>query len=672
VLNFAVISGPEHQIMKSATRYVYTILTFLLAATSLHGQDIPFSDKFFPSRISELKLALIDLQQGDEYFMSGKPALYKYAIPHYERAMKFNDSNADLNFKLGTCYFSIRKKQQALELLNKAIDLNPEVNPDAYYFKGRTLQVLLKWDEAIAAYMQYGEFLGKEEPIDDITRRVAECKNGLELIKNPIKVKIENLGLAINTKNPEYNPLITADEAELFFTSRRPGSTGNQTDPEDLEYFEDIYTSQRVNGKWTQAKNLGTIVNTTTHDAAAGLSPDGHILFVFKGDRNNGDILMSYIDNGEWTKPVDPGKNINTKYHESSACLSPDGNMLYFSSDRPGGYGGRDLYKSPWDPIKKTWGPAINMGGVINTRYDEEGVFMHPGGSTLYFSSKGHNSMGGYDVFFSVYENEFWRKPTNLGYPINSPDDDVYFVVAANGSNAYYASVTEDGFGEKDLYMVTFLSEADKPISKMSVLSGYITDAVDKAPVSAFIELIDLNKQERIGTYITDSKTGKYLISLPSGRKYGAFVYADGYMFESNYFDISDSSTFREITLDVEMKSLEAGNNIVLNNIFFDTDKTMLKPESQMTLQQIIKLMNEYPTLYVEISGHTDTDGRDDYNQKLSENRAKSVVDYLISKGIAKTRLTYKGYGETKPIHPNTTAEGKAKNRRIEFRINSL
>ncbi|MBK8415108.1 MAG: hypothetical protein IPL22_11855 [Bacteroidetes bacterium] len=159
-------------------------------------------------------------------------------------------------------------------------------------------------------------------------------------------------------------------------------------------------------------------------------------------------------------------------------------------------------------------------------------------------------------------------KPTNIGYPVNSPDDDVYFVVAANGSNAYYASVTEDGFGEKDLYMVTFLSEADKPISKMSVLSGYITDAVDKAPVSAYIELIDLNKQERIGSYITDSKTGKYLISLPSGRKYGAFVYADGYMFESNYFDISDSSTFREITLDVEMKSLEAGNNIVLNNIF--------------------------------------------------------------------------------------------------------
>jgi outer membrane protein OmpA-like peptidoglycan-associated protein len=412
-------------------------------------------------------------------------------------------------------------------------------------------------------------------------------------------------------------------------------------------------------------------VNTPTHDAAAGLSPDGHILFVFKGDRNNGDILMSYIDKGEWTLPVDPGKNINTKYHESSACLSADGNTIYFSSDRPGGYGGRDLYKSQWDPIKKEWGIALNLGAVINTPFDEEGIFIHPGGLTLYFSSKGHNSMGGYDVFYSTLGNNAWKKPVNIGFPVNTPDDDVYFVVSANGNNAYYASIADNGFGEKDLYKVTFLSEADKPLTRMSVLKGYVTDAITKLPLAAYIELIDLNKQERIGSFITDSKTGKYLVSLPSGRRYGAFVYADGYMFESNNFDITDSASFREIEMNIAMKSMEAGNNIVLNNVFFDTDKAEIKPESKTTLMSLVRLLREYSTLTVEISGYTDTDGRDDYNLLLSENRSKSVVDFLILNGIEKDRLTYKGYGETKPIAPNTTPEEKAKNRRIEFKIDT-
>ncbi|HMT29185.1 MAG TPA: OmpA family protein [Bacteroidia bacterium] len=657
--------------MESLKKLLLGLLLLSLSTNLSWSQDIPFTERFFPNKSEGLRLAIVDLKNGDEYFFSGRPEIYKFAIPYYESAAKFNDSNADLNMKLGACHLMAGKKLSALMYLQKSINLNAVGDPTVYYYLGRTYQMLLKWDEAIVEYLKYLELLKGKEPIDAVNRRIEECKNGKELIQHPINVTIENLGVAINTRNQEYNPLITADESSIFFTSRRPGGTSFDVDPEDLEPYEDIYTSDKVNGKWTLARNMGTVVNTITHDAAAGLSPDGHILFVFKGDRNNGDILMSYIDKGEWTKPIDPGKNINTKYHESSACLSPDGNTMYFSSDRPGGYGGRDLYKSQWDPIKKLWGPAVNLGGVINTSFDEEGVFMHPGGVTLYFSSKGHNSMGGYDVFYTAKENENWHKPTNVGYPVNTPDDDVYFVVAANGNNAYYASVTDNGYGEKDLLKVTFLSEADKPLTKMSVLKGYITEASTRMPVAAYIELIDLDKQERIGSYITDSKTGKYLVSLPSGRKYGAFVYADGYLFESSYFDIPDSASFREIEKNIEMKSLEAGNNIVLNNIFFDTDKTDVKNESHMTLLSVVRLMKEYPTLFVEISGHTDTDGKDDYNLQLSETRAKNVVDFLIANGIPKERLSYKGYGETKPIAPNDSPEGKAKNRRIEFRITS-
>ncbi|MBL0340184.1 MAG: PD40 domain-containing protein [Bacteroidetes bacterium] len=602
---------------------LFLLFILLLATLRVSAQDIPFSERFFPNQETQLRIAIADLKNGDEFFYSGRPFLFKFAIPYYENASKFNNSNADLKYKMGASYLMARKKQLALVNLLRAIELNPEVNPEVHYYLGRTYQMLLRWDDAIASYTDYLNAIKNREPVDAIGRRIEECKNGKEREAKPINVTIENLGVTINSRNPEYNPLITVDGTSLFFTSRRPGGNGNETDPEDLEYFEDIYTSELVNGIWTLAKNMGSIVNTPTHDAAAGLSPDGHILFVFKGDRNNGDILMSYIDKGEWTLPIDPGKNINTKYHESSACLSADGNTIYFSSDRPGGYGGRDLYKSQWDPIKKEWGVALNLGAVINTPFDEEGVFIHPGGLTLYFSSKGHNSMGGYDVFYSTLGNNAWKKPVNIGFPVNTPDDDVYFVVSANGNNAYYASIADNGFGEKDLYKVTFLSEADKPLTRMSVLKGYVTDAITKLPLAAYIELIDLNKQERIGSFITDSKTGKYLVSLPSGRRYGAFVYADGYIFESNNFDISDSASFKEIEMNIAMKSMEAGNNIVLNNVFFDTDKAEIKPESKTTLMSLVRLLREYATLTVEISGHTDTDGRDDYNLLLSENRSK-------------------------------------------------
>jgi outer membrane protein OmpA-like peptidoglycan-associated protein len=649
----------------------FLIVFFCILTSSVNAQDIPFSESFFPDKPNELKNAILEISKGDDYFTSGNTRVYKHAITFYENASRFNGSNADLNFKLGACYIMARKKQLALEHLKKAIQLNPEVNPEVHFYLGYTNQLLLLWNEAISEYSLYAELIKNQEPVDNIQRRIEECRNGIELVKKPVQVKIENLGLAVNSKNAEYSPLINADESSLFFTSRRSVNGIESTDPEDLDYYEDIFTSDKVNNKWSPARNLGPLVNTPTHDASAGLSLDGHILFVFKGDRNNGDILMSYLDKGEWTKPVDPGKNINTKFHESSACLSPDGNILYLSSDKPGGYGGRDIYISKWNPLQKLWGAPINAGKTINTPYDEEGIYMHPSGTTIYFSSKGHNSMGGYDVFYSTITNGIFNSPVNIGYPVNTPDDDVYFAVSADGNRAYYASVIDEGYGEKDLYQVTFLSNTDKPLSSMSVLKGYILDEKTHQPLTAHIELIDLNKQEKIGTYTSDSKTGKYIVSLPSGRKYGAFVYVDGYLFESNNFDIPDSASYKEIVMDMNMKSIDEGNNIILNNIFFDLDNAQVQNQSTATLLSMVRLMKEYTTLKVEISGHTDSDGSDDYNMKLSENRSKNVVEFLVSNGIEASRLTYKGYGESKPLYPNDSNESKAKNRRIEFRITS-
>ncbi len=447
-------------------------------------------------------------------------------------------------------------------------------------------------------------------------------------------------------------------------------------DQRDQLFFEDIYLSTKLNGKWIPAKNLGQVVNTLSHDAAAGLSPDGHTLIVFKGDKNSGDILISKLVKGYFTKPVDAGKNINTKYHESAACLSPDGNTLYFVSDKPGGFGGRDIYKSRWNDVSKVWLPAENLGDTINTPYDEEGVFMHPDGRTLYFASQGHNTMGGYDIFYSSYEsNGKWSSPVNIGYPVNTPDDDVFFVVSASGTHGYYASIRKEGLGEKDLYMITFKEEEKTastpaiPKSRMAILKGVVRNANTKEPLAANIELIDLEKGEHIGNFDTDSKTGQYLVSLPAGRNYGAVAYSEGFLFESDHFNVSDTAAYSEIIMDIDMKPLEEGNNIILTNIFFDTDRFDLKAQSKDILDRVVKLMKDFSTLKVEISGHTDNVGKDEYNQRLSEDRAQSVVEYLIQQKISEKRLTYVGYGETRPFATNDTEEGRAKNRRIEFKI---
>lgn len=656
--------------MKNCHQFIKTFfLLFILISNLLpaNAQDVPFNLDNFPGKNVELQNALLNIEKGDAVYYQ-QPPLYQLAILDYIKAQLFNGESAELNYKLGVCYLNSNDKYKAFEYIKKAWSLNPTVDPMIHYYLGRCHQLNLEWDNAIDEYNQFLVGMQSEEKRKAAYKRIEECTNGKELMKKPLHVKIENLGTIINTPFPEYTPLISADESVLFFTSRREDTFGGEVDPDQQQYFEDIYKSSKVGGKWVKAKNLGPPVNTKSHDAGAGLSLDGHTMFVFKGDKNSGDILVSKLVNGVWIKPEDAGRNINTKFHESSACLSPDGNTLYFVSDKPGGHGGRDIYKSRWDDHNKIWLKAENLGDSINTSYDEEGVFMHPDGRTLYFSSQAHTCMGGYDIFYSSYINNAWSAPVNIGYPVNTADDDVFFEVSADNKHGYYASVRKEGYGEKDIYLVTFLKD-EKPLSKMSILKGVIRNAVTREPLAANIELIDLEKSEHIGNFTTDSKTGQYLISLPAGRNYGAVAYSEGFLFESDHFNIADTSSYSEINMDIEMKPMTEGNNIVLTNIFFDSDKFDLKNESKDILDRVIKLMRDFPAWKVEISGHTDNIGSVEYNQRLSESRAKSVVDYLITEGISKDRLTYVGYGESRPFTSNETNDGKQKNRRIEFKI---
>ncbi|MFI5218523.1 MAG: OmpA family protein [Bacteroidia bacterium] len=632
----------------------------------IRSQDVAFVAENFPGRFEEFKNAMTNITQGDAMYFSEIP-YYKLAMPYYEKANTFNSQNAMLNFKLGVCYLNSNNKYKAFEFLNKASTLNPLVDAMLHYEMGRSLQINYEFDKALLHYNLYLETTVNDEKRKAAFKRISECNTAKELVKKPVNVKIENLGKTINSQYKDYIPLVSADEEILIFTSRREDTFGNEVDPIYEEYYEDIYKSEKVNNLWQNAKNLGEPINTKLHDACAGLSADGHTLFVFS-DKNNGDILISKLIKGTWSKPEDAGRNINTKFHETTACLSPDGNTLYFVSDKPGGYGGRDIYKSKWDEMKREWGTAVNLGDSINTSYNEEGVFMHPDGKTLYFSSQGHINMGGQDIVYSTLVNNAWTTPINIGYPINTPDDDVFFVVSASGKHGYYASVRKEGFGDRDIYRVTFMDE-EKPLSRMTVLKGIILNKQTKEPLAANIELIDLNKNEHIGNFTTDSKTGKYLISLPSGKNYGAIAYSEGYLFESDHFDIPDTSSYSEITMDIEMKPMEEGNNIILTNIFFDKGKFDLRKESVDILNRVKKLMNDIRTLKVEISGHTDNVGSEEYNLRLSQSRAQSVVEYLISIGVDKDRLSFVGYGESRPFASNDTDEGRQKNRRIEFKI---
>lgn len=677
------------------------IFTFLaiIFSTAAFAQNVEFTKENFKDNKDGLKEAKNNIEAGDKLFEQGS-IYYKQAIDPYLKANTFNPNNALLNFKLGKCYLYSNYKLKSIPYLEKAIQLNPNADPQLHYVMAKAYHLDMQWDKAISEYKAFQATLKDveefKELLQDVNKRIEECLTGKELVKKPLRVFLDNVGPEINSQYPDYGPVISADESVMLFTSRRPTTTGGGIDPGINEPFEDIYISSKVNGKWSPAQNMGKPINTEDHDANSGLSADGQKFLIYIG-KNNGDLYEAELKGDAWSKPEAMNKNINTKYHESSACYSPDGKSVYFVSDKPeDGLGDRDIYVSTKDE-KGKWGKPVNLGPTINTQYGEEGVFLHPDGKTMYFSSQGHKTMGGYDIFKSTFANGKWSEPVNLGYPVNTPDDDVFFVVSASGRHGYYASFNANGYGEKDIYMITFLG-LEKPMvmnnednllasqtapvkeiviapivqikeAQLTILKGVITDDLTKKPLEATIEIIDNLKNEVIATFLSNSSTGKYLVSLPAGRNYGIAVKKENYLFHSENFDIPNTAAYQEVVKDVALKNIAVGSKIILKNIFFDFDKATLRPESTNELERLTKLLNDVPTLKIEISGHTDSKGADAYNKTLSNNRAKAVVDYLIGKGIAADRLTSAGYGEEQPIATNDTDEGRQLNRRTEFKI---
>ncbi|MBL0047195.1 MAG: OmpA family protein [Bacteroidetes bacterium] len=675
------------------------IYLLVLIVSVSRAQNVDFTKGNFPDNREGLEQAKDNLDKGDELFSQGI-SYYKMALDPYLLANTFNPNNAYLNYKIGRCYLFSSTKKKAITYLEKAIQLNPAIEFQSAYYLGWAYQLDLQFEKAIIQFTKFTQASGSGTDFKDLQaeaqQQIKECKTGIELVKKPIRVFIDNAGPEVNSKYSDYGPVISADESVMLFTSRRDGTTGGAMDPGINEYMEDIYISTKQNNKWSKAVNLGPPVNTNDHDANSGLSADGQKFLVYNAT-GHGDLYEANLIGDKWGEPQPLGRNINTSAHESSACYAPDGKSIYFVSDNPEtSIGDRDIYISTKDENGK-WGKAINLGPTINTPYGEEGVFIHPDGKTMYFSSEGHNTMGGYDIFKSVYENGKWSKPENLGYPVNTPDNDIFFVISASGKHGYYSSYSDNGIGEKDIFLVTFLG-AEKPMvlnnednllasiaapvkevvlaptleikeAQLTILKGIVSDAISKKPLEATIEIVDNKQNISIASFTSNSASGKYLVSLPAGKNYGIAVKKDGYLFQSENFDIPASAAFQQVVKDISLKSVDIGSSIVLKNIFFDNGKATLRSESTNELERLGKLLYDNPTLKIEISGHTDSKGSAELNKKLSDGRAKAVVDYLIGKGITGDRLTYVGYGKDQPIASNDTEDGRQQNRRTEFKI---
>ena len=687
--------------------YVVLLSLFFLTSFSF-SQNIEFKSKNFKDNNDGLKLAQESIKKGESFMKQAESAtaekkenlsiyLYEQALENFLSANKFNPNNSELNFNIGKCYLNTYEKSKSVAHLEKALKLDEEnIDADVYYLLGQAYRYVNEYDKAVESFKKYQTTLSKKQlqsTKKSLKNEILECQNAKKLYENPVRVFVSNLE-EVNTPYSDYCASITADEEFLIFNSRRPDATGGKKDV-DNRYFSDIYISNKKDGKWGKPENMGPTINTDGCDEAVALSPDGQSMYLHKIDKNS-NIYISNLVGDKWSVPKIMPNAINTEFNETDASFSHDGIKIYYISDQ---MGNKDIFFSGiMDRKTNQWGKGQRIGYGLNSPQDEGSIYFHPDGKTIYFSSKGYNSMGGYDIFKTVQgKDAIWSEPENLGYPINTPYDEKYFTISADGKHAYVTSDREGGKGEWDIYRIRFLGpvkpdmvdnedqllasiaqpirdiKPEPPVevitTNLTILKGRILDDFTKKPVKADIEIFDNVKNQLVSVFYSNELTGKFLVSLPSGKNYGIAVKAEGYLFYSENIDLPELSDYQLIDKDIYLKNIAIGSKVILKNIFFDSGQSKLRPESTSELSRLIELLNYAPSLVVEISGHTDNVGGEAFNIKLSEDRANAVVSYLVQKGISKARLIAKGYGPKKPIASNDNADGRQQNRRTEFEI---
>lgn len=683
-----------------------TILSFLIllvvTSISFAQEDIKIKKSDFRIEFKEVgfKTAWKHIKEGEKLFKDGL-GTFPQALEHYLKAYKYNPDCASLNYKIGVCYLATDKFYYAAEYLEKAYLVNNNIASDIHFMLARAYHLNLDFENAIEQYKAYySSFSVKElDKLDiNVDNYIKQCKYGKELVNNPVRVIINNLTERVNSEYDDYNPVLHPNEDIMYFTSRRPTEKRDKRFEGDNKFFENVFTSQQAGDLWKRPKLLENKLDSKGNESVLAISSDGTQIYLYNGDEDGGDIMVSELKKGSWKSPKSFSRRISSKQKETTITFSPEGNEMFFVSNQEGTIGGMDIFYSKKDE-KGKWMEPTNMGAAINTIYDEEGVYWHLKEDKLYFSSQGHNSMGGFDVFVIERDNDgMWSNPKNLGYPINTPNDDIFFKMDEYNKNAYYSSVRDNGFGGKDLYKIIFLGEEKElklgseniylawnhtPIEDLFYhkptefkvdtalfMAGMVTDSKTGEGIHfAKIEVIDLEQSKVIATALSDT-AGNYQIKIPKKKDYGVELTAKDYLFFVEIANLSQKQVVdSKITSNFQMDRIDVGAKMVLNNIFFETNKATIKEESAAELERVAKLLKENPTIRLEISGHTDNVGSYRANQRLSEARAKSVVDYLVEQGVASGRLEYKGYSFNQPIADNNTAEGRAKNRRVEFKV---
>lgn len=602
-------------------------------------------------------------EQAIKHFALAHEALdendYEQAVAQLQQAIGIDSKFIEAHLQLGDILRIIKHYKDAIEQYKAVIELNPDFSRALYLHLGDI-------EISEAQYEQAQTHLNKYLTYPNITDQDAfrakkllkDCEFAIEAVKQPVPFKPINMGPEINTADDEYLPVATADESELIFTRK-------------ISNNEDFYKSIKVDGKWQTATYLSSNINTPQYnEGAQSISQDGKYLFFTGCNRPDGlgrcDIYVAKKESDDWGKPYDLQPPVNTPGWESQPSISSDGRTLYFVSNRKGGYGGYDIWKST--VTDKGWSEPENLGPNINTAFDEQSPFIHADDSTLYFCSDGWPGMGGKDLFVShLGKDGKWGKPVNVGYPINSSGDENGLTVTATGQYAFFASNKLNGYGGYDIY--TFeLPESDRP-HLVTYVKGIVTDAKTHRPLDAAVEIIDLEKNSPVYQDYSSPEKGDFLATLTAGKNYGLNVSKNGYLFYSANFSLIGVKAKEPYNLNIELSPIEVGNKVVLNNIFFDTNKFDLKPDSKAELEKLLEFLAQNPSIRIEISGHTDNVGNMQSNQVLSENRAKAVYNYIVAAGVNPQRLLYKGYGQTQPIVPNTSDENRAKNRRTEFKI---
>jgi outer membrane protein OmpA-like peptidoglycan-associated protein len=637
------------------TRIVF--LFFLILGSMEAIAQLPLSTK------SKKAIELYTL--ADNFRVRGQ---FDQAINLLEQALAKDDKFVEAYYRLGLTFFSMKQYAKATEFYEKGLGLTNDIRKQKVFWYDLGELYLLSGDyekamKVLSAYVNNEN--QSRQKIDRATMLFRSAEFAQKNKGNASEFKLHPLNDTVNRFVMQYFPVLTADQMQLIFT-RRAG--GGPNDDEDL-----VVCRKDDNGLWLGPVSISKNINTRLNEGTCTITADGRKLIFTSCTGRDGmgscDLYESKKIGDDWTEPRNLGKNVNSAEWESQPSLSADGRTLYFVSDRRSGLGRRDIWISTLDD-QGIWTRAVNAGNTINSQYDEISPFIHANNRTLYFASNGLPGFGGYDIFYAEKDSSEWTAPRNIGSPINDHEDQFSLFITADGQKAYYSheETLNSGLSRSRIFEVLIPLE-NQLRYRSNYVKGVIRDKISQAPLSASIELVNINKNIVESLVESDSITGEYLMVLTQGAEYALYINRTEYLFKSYNFNYSEITDFKPIIIDIDLEKATEGSIAVLNNIFFDLDKYELKEKSTPELQKLIRFLNGNPSVRVEIGGHTDNSGSDEYNRQLSEKRALSVYSYLNKYGIDKKRLLLKGYGPDQPIASNDSEEGRQRNRRIEFRI---